>query len=50
MANTVFNNKIIEAKAKDLLTTSVNTRNLMEVDSTLAACTRVVFVTDAFVT
>ena len=36
MANTVFNNKVIEAKAKDLLTTSVNTRNLMTVDSTLA--------------
>lgn len=37
MANTVFNNKVIEAKAKDLLTTSVNTRNLMAVDNTLAA-------------
>lgn len=37
MANTVFNNKIIEAKAKDLLTTAVNTRNLMAVDTTLAA-------------
>ena len=36
MANTVFNNKVIEAKAKDLLTTSVNTRNLMTVDSSLA--------------
>lgn len=36
MANTVFNNKIIEAKAKDLLTTSVNTRNLMTVDSSLS--------------
>jgi hypothetical protein len=36
MANTVFNNKIIEAKAKDLLTTAVNTRNLMTVDNTLA--------------
>lgn len=36
MANTVFNNKVIEAKAKDLLTTSVNTRNLMTVDTTLA--------------
>lgn len=36
MANTVFNNKIIEAKAKDLLTTSVNTRNLMSVDNSLA--------------
>lgn len=37
MANTVFSNKIIEAKAKDLLTTAVNTRNLMAVDNTLAA-------------
>lgn len=37
MANTVFNNKIIEAKAKDLLTTSVNTRNLMSVDNSLTA-------------
>ena len=36
MANTVFANKIIEAKAKDLLTTAVNTRNLMAVDTTLA--------------
>lgn len=36
MANTVFNNKVIEAKAKDLLTTAVNTRSLMTVDNTLA--------------
>lgn len=36
MANTVFSNKVIEAKAKDLLTTAVNTRNLMSVDNTLA--------------
>ena len=36
MANTVFANKIIEAKAKDLLTTSLNTRNLMTVDSELS--------------
>lgn len=35
MANTVFNNKVIEAKAKDLLTTAVNTRNLMTVDNSL---------------
>ena len=34
--NTVYNNKVIEAKAKDLLTTSVNTRNLMTVDTELA--------------
>ena len=37
MANTVYANKVIEAKAKDLLTTSVNTRNLMSVDTELAA-------------
>lgn len=36
MANTVYSNKIIEAKAKDLLTTAVNTRNLMAVDNSLA--------------
>lgn len=36
MANTVFNNKVIEAKAKDLLLTSVNTRNLMTIDSELS--------------
>ena len=35
MANTVFNNKVIEAKAKDLLTTKVNTRSLMTVDNSL---------------
>lgn len=37
MANTVYANKVIEAKAKDLLTTAVNTRSLMTVDTTLAA-------------
>lgn len=37
MANTVFNNKIIEAKANDLLTTKVNTRSLMTVDNSLTA-------------
>ena len=36
MANTVFENKVIEARAKDLLTTALNTRNLMTVDNTLA--------------
>lgn len=36
MANTVYSNKIIEAKAKDLLVTSLNTRSLMTVDNTLA--------------
>lgn len=35
MANTVYANKIIEAKAKDLLTTAVNTRSLMTVDNSL---------------
>ena len=35
MANTVYENSVIEAKAKDLLTTSVNTRNLMTVDNSL---------------
>lgn len=35
--NTVYNNKIIEAKATDLLTTAVNTRNLMSVDTSLTA-------------
>lgn len=37
MANTVFNNKVIEAKANDLLATKVNTRSLMTVDNTLTA-------------
>ena len=36
MANTVYANKVIEAKAKDLLTTKINTRNLMTVDNDLA--------------
>ena len=35
MANTVYANKVLEAKAKDLLTTSINTRNLMTIDSDL---------------
>ena len=34
--NTIFDNKIIEAKAKDLLTTAINTRALMTVDTSLA--------------
>ena len=34
--NTVYDNKIIEAKAQDLLTTAINTRNLMTVDNSLA--------------
>ena len=33
--NTVYANKVLEAKAKDLLTTSINTRNLMAVDEDL---------------
>ena len=37
MANTVYANKVIEAKAKDLLTTSLNTRSLMTIDNSLAA-------------
>ena len=37
MANTVFANKIVEAKAKDLLTTAVNTRSLMAIDNSLVA-------------
>lgn len=36
MANVVFHNKVLEAKAKDLLTTQVNARNLMTVDNSLA--------------
>ena len=36
MANTVYANKVLEAKAKDLLLTSVNTRNLMTIDSELS--------------
>lgn len=37
MPNTVFDNKVIAAKAKELLTTAVNTRSLMSIDNTLAA-------------
>ena len=35
MANTVYDNKVIEAKAKDLLSTAINTRNLMTIDDSL---------------
>ena len=35
--NTVYANKVIEAKAKDLLTTAVNTRSLMTIDNSLTA-------------
>ena len=37
MSNTVFNNKVIEAKAKDLLTTQVNARSMMTIDNSLTA-------------
>ena len=36
MANTVYNNKVLQAQAKDLLTTSINARSLMTIDSSLA--------------
>ena len=36
MANTIYDNKVIEAKAKDLLITGINTRSLMTVDTSLA--------------
>ena len=35
MANTVYANKVLEVRAQDLLTTAVNTRNLMAVDTSL---------------
>lgn len=37
MANTVYSNKVIEAKATDLLTTGVDARTLMTVDTSLTA-------------
>ena len=37
MANTIFNNKVIEARAKDLLTTALNTRSLMTIDNSLTS-------------
>lgn len=36
MAHNLFENKVIEAKATDLLTTSINARNLMTIDNSLA--------------
>ena len=36
MANTIFEKKVIESKATDLLTTTVNARSLMTVDTSLA--------------
>ena len=35
MANTVFPNKVIEAKAKDLLATAINARSMMTIDNSL---------------
>ena len=35
MANTVYENKVLEVRAQDLLTTAVNTRNLMAIDNSL---------------
>lgn len=35
--NTVYENVVLEAKAKDLLTTAVNTRSLMTIDNSLTA-------------
>lgn len=35
--NTVYENVVLEAKAKDLLTTAVNTRSLMTIDNSLSA-------------
>ena len=37
MSNTVYANKVIEAKAKDLLTTQVNARSMMTIDNSLTA-------------
>lgn len=35
MANTVYSNKVIESKAKDILTTKINARTLMTIDNSL---------------
>lgn len=35
MANTVYPNKVIEAKAKDILTTQINARSMMTIDASL---------------
>lgn len=37
MSNTVYANKVIEAKAKDLLKTAINARTLMTIDDSLVA-------------
>ena len=36
MANVVYENKVLEAKAKDLLLTAINAKNFMTIDSELA--------------
>lgn len=36
MPNTVYDNKVVESVAKDLLTTAINTRSLMTIDNELA--------------
>lgn len=36
MANTVYSNKVIEAKSKDILTTKVNARSMMTIDDSLS--------------
>lgn len=36
MANNVYSNRVIEAKAKDILTTAINARSMMTVDDSLA--------------
>lgn len=35
MANTIYPNKVIEAKAKDILTTQINARSMMTIDTSL---------------
>lgn len=37
MVNTVYENKVLEAKAEDLLLTNLNTRTLMTIDTSLTA-------------
>ncbi len=37
MANTVYANKVIEAKAKDILSTAINARSMMTIDDSLTA-------------
>ena len=35
MGNTIYSNKVIEAKAKDILTTKINARSMMTIDDSL---------------